>query len=195
MTRARAFGSDVAFCSWLRNCPQLPSIDKDDGFGFVATDVDLIIHRYMTNDDTVGTRMVQGIMHLEVKTRGGEPLPSQIHTLSVMNLFCGDKFADGINIRNFGVFVLSMSGLTPDDSCSMRWGVLSKRHQVASARSQYLKWINIDRSTLIAILRFELHPRSLTRKPFRRHHKTSEFIEEVKTPLGFIVLKPRTKRS
>jgi len=192
MVRPRIFGSDTDFCRWMRNCPLLPCVGED--FGFVASDNDLTIHRYKTCVDSVGTRSVQGIMQVEIKTRGGWPSDSQIDTLSKVNLFCGDKTTNGVCVRFFGVFVLSMSGTSPDDSNEIRWGSIPRGRSIGS--SAYVRWELIDIKMLIDIFRFDRHPRNLRdTKPFRRHHKTNEFIEIERTELGFDTPVRRIARS
>lgn len=192
MVRERMFGSDNEFCAWMRACKELPSIAPD--FGFVATDCDVIVHRYKTVSDSVGTREVQGIMQIEVKTRGGTPTASQIDTVSKINMFSGDKQSNGVCVRNFGVFFLALSGTTPDDSEWMLWAKF--RDKKPGNNLNHLESNYITRQELIDILRFERHPRNLKdTKPFRRHHLTREFIEKVETPLGFSIEKPVIKRS
>lgn len=192
MVRERMYGSDTEFCEWMRHCEQLPSYDEN--FGFVASDNDLTVHRYKTVVDSVGTREVQGIMQVEIKTRKGKPSDSQIDTLTKLNLFNGDKKVNGTHIRFFGVFVLVLSGTTPDNSSDMWWAIAPKDRFLGDAN--HLKIHHINRPKLIDILRFERHPRNLTDcNPFRRHHKTQQFIETELTPLGFEVQKIVTKRS
>jgi len=192
MVRPRIYGSDTEFCKWMRDHPSLPCVGDD--FGFVASDNDLTIHRYKTCIDSMGTRDVQGIMQVEIKTRNGEPSDSQIDTLSKVNLFCGDRSTNGVSVRFFGVFVLSMSGVSPDCSDEMRWGSIPRGRAIGS--SAYVDWEKVDVATLIDIMRFERHPRNLRdTKPFRRHHKTREFVEIEKTELGFDTPVRRIARS
>lgn len=192
MTRERMYGSDTDFCAWMRRCKDLPSYGDD--FGFVASDNDLTIHRYKTSVDSVGTREVQGIMQIEIKTRNGKPPASQTDTLTKLNLFCGDRRVSGIDIRFFGVFVLVMSGTSPDDSSTMWWGATPKDKFLSDAK--HMNWNQINKSQLIEILRMECHPRNLKDKtPFRRHHKKQSFIEKELTILGFEVERIVTKRS
>lgn len=192
MTRERMYGSDTDFCAWMRACKELPSYSKD--FGFVASDNDLTIHRYLTSKDAVGTREVQGIMQVEVKTRRGKPSGSQADTLSKLNLFSGDRTVCGVSVRFFGVFVLVLSGTSPDDSTHMWWGAIS-RNKFTSDASQF-SWQPIALSQLIEILRFDCHPRNISDKtPFRRHHQTRQFIETETMPLGFDAERVVTHRS
>jgi len=191
MTRERIYGSDTPFCEWLRHCKDLPSYSND--FGVVAADNDLTIHKYITSIDGEGTRACQAIMQVEIKTRKGKPSESQIDTLAKMNLFKGNRFIDGSNVRFFGVFVLVMSELTPDDSESMWWYRFPKNKTIKSASQ--LQGKKITRTTLVDIFRFDLHPWNLSPSPFRRHHKTNEIIYIETTPLGFTCERTIKKRS
>lgn len=192
MTRERMYGSDTDFCAWMRRCKDLPSYGDD--FGFVASDNDLTIHRYKTSVDSIGTREVQGIMQIEIKTRNGKPPASQTDTLTKLNLFCGDKTVNGVSIRFFGVFVLVLPGTHPTETELMWWGASPKDKFLSDAK--HMTWSKINYQELIDLLRFERHPRDLReRNPFRRRHKTTQFVEVEKTPLGFDVEKIVTKRS
>jgi hypothetical protein len=191
MTRQRMYGSDTEFCAWLRSCKELPSVGKD--FGLSASDNDVTLHRYMTSVDAIGSREVQAIMQLEIKTRQGKPTFSQMDTLSKLNMFCGEKQTKEGHVRFFGVFVLILDQTTPDDSQKMWWGQIPKSLVVTDASR--LKWRMINRETLIELLRFERHPRTFETQAFRRHHKTSSIMQVVQTPLGFSVEKEFLKRS
>jgi hypothetical protein len=185
--RQRSFGSDIEFCAWLRGNPNLPS--RSNNIGFVATDVDLFIHNYLTAVDGQGSREIQTLMAVEVKTRGGQPRPSQLDTLAKQHLCSfrnrsvkyGSEF-----IRNFGVSVLSLSGTTPSDSERIRWGRFGER---------VLRWRDVSVTTLEDLLLCRVHPDTLDRNPFRRHHKTSSIVTPVRTELGFVVDQEVTHRS
>ena len=83
MTRQRHFGNDTPFCAWMRAHPRLPS--SGPVFGFTATDSDVVVHRYKAEVDGVGTRDMQAIMQIEVKTSMSQPKPSQLDTLMRLN--------------------------------------------------------------------------------------------------------------
>ena len=188
MIRQRMFGNDVSFMAWLRQQEeQLPSVSFD--CSIVADDVDCIIHRYLTCVDTVGTRDIQGLIQIEVKTRGGGVQPHQLDTLSKVHAcsFCQYNFQGQI-IRNFGVAFLFLSGTNPDDSSKIEWGRF-KRNSSVVVRNL------ITKDQLFGLLRFDLHADNLASQPFRRHHKTQEFIRTVKAPLGFEYEMKITKRS
>jgi hypothetical protein len=191
VTRQRMYGSDTEFCAWLRSCSELPSIGRD--FGLSVSDNDVTLHRFMASVDGQGSREVQAIMQIEVKTRSGKPSFSQMDTLSKLNMFCGQKETRQGAVRFFGVFLLVLSGTSPDDSESIWWGVIPKGLHVTDALD--LQWHFITREKLIEILRFDRHPRNLTSNPFRRHHKTYEVVEIETTPLGFECEKKIVKRS
>lgn len=177
--KRRSFGSDLAFCDWMRNCGELPSYSRD--VGFVATDVDLFLHNYLVAIDGSGSRDIQTLMAVEVKTRFGEPNKSQLDTLAKMHftsfqyraVLFGSEY-----VRNFGVSVLQLSGTTPANSQKMLWGRFNQRE---------LKWKEINFSELIDLFLCKRHPDSLDRNPLRRHHKTRELVATVKTELGFSI--------
>jgi len=180
MTRARIYGSDVEFCRWLRGCKLLPSHDAAAGVGVVASDVDVFLHRYMMSVDGVGTRQVQAMGFLEVKTRGGGIRDSQSDTLWKAHMMSkGQSVFDGIVLRHYGVGFLFMDGTSPDDSGSMEWGRFQKN------RSILRKAITL--TDLIDLLKFDRHWHNLTRNPFRRHHKTRTIYGTDVAPLGFEV--------
>ena len=185
------FGSDTEFCKWLRLCPELPSLSKD--FGLSASDNDVTLHRYMTEVGGMGSREVQSLMQIEVKTRQGKPSFSQMDTLSKLNMFAGHRSTKQGHVRFWGVFILVLSGVDPDDSTMMWWGQIPKSLIVTDASN--LKWRIIDRKSLIELLRFERHPRNFTKHAFRRHHKTRHIVESREYPLGFSVDVPVQHRS
>lgn len=180
MTRERIFGSDVPFMAWIRAQKDLPSFSAT--IGFVATDVDLFCHRYLTVVDKIGTREVQCLMLVEVKTRGGKPSVSQLDTLQKIDAFRGAKRLGGQAVRNFGVFILSLDGTEPADF-EMRWS------RVGGVQR------SIDVRTLIRLLRFEVDPRTLRKLEFRRHHRTRVIERVTMTELGFQTAERRTRRS
>lgn len=191
MTRQRIYGSDTEFCAWIRGCKELPSIGHD--FGLAVSDNDITLHRYMTSVDSIGTREVQAIMQLEVKTRKGKPPAAQMDTLSKLNMFATQKTTKQGVVRFFGVFILVMSDTTPDNSKLMWWGVIPKT--LITADASKLIWKKIDREKLIQLLRFERHPRNFEMQPFRRHHLTRVITETVAMPLGFKVDVPVVRKS
>jgi len=191
MTKDRVFGQDTPFLHWLRTHPDLPAVGPL--CGIVATDSDIVIHRYKIGlPDGIGTRDVQSLMDLEIKTRNGEPDDAQRDTLWKRHLFAGRKTLKRNGqviwlVRWWGCFFLSLSGVCPECS-TLRWGDFPKG-------SRRIRWRHIDQATLVRILRHDLHPHSLTPQPFRRHHKTGEITVTEVLPLGFTAEKPVIKRS
>lgn len=161
MTRERIYGSDSEFCSWMRACKDLPSYSSD--CGFVASDNDITVHRYLTSVDGVGTRAIQSIMQIEVKTRQGKPSVSQMDTIAKLNLFADSKQVNGTVVTFFGVFFLVLDGTDPDTSKKMWWGCIPRGETPTDARD--LKWTAITREQLIKLLRFEIHPYLGSNKP------------------------------
>ena len=175
MTRSRLYGSDVPFCEWMRNCDNLPAFSMK--CGFVVTDIDVLIHRYLMEIDGIGSRDIQAILHIEVKTRGGEPNASQRDTLWKQLCFNGVRIINGDYVRHFGVSVLKLSHTTPVDSEYMEWGRFN--------RDGILHYRVITITTLIRLFRFELHPDNFQPRPFRRHHKNHIITTMIAEPLRF----------
>jgi hypothetical protein len=189
MTRDRMFGSDTPFMDWMRRHRDLPSYSSD--CGFVQTDCDTILHRYLTSVDNIGTREVQGIMHLEIKTRGGRPTTSQADTLFKLHQFSGAISVNSQHVQHFGVYFVSVSDTSPENSDVIEWGDFKK----ATYASQ-IRWTVIDRDLLISLLRFEVKPwPPFEKRPFRRRHKTQAIYLQERAPLGFETYRQVTKRS
>lgn len=187
--RERYFGSDIEFCAWMRRQgKRMPSYSPTSGF--VATDVDLHLHRYMHERDGMGTRHIQSLMMLEVKSRCGDVGQSQRDTLAKVHHCCFCRTPvnhNGQLVRHFGVSFLFLSGTTPDNSEVMQWGRFDQRYVVCRN--------HVSLEQLYQLMNFEIHPDNFTPQIFRRHHKTSETLEVVEAPLGFKYEKPLIKRS
>lgn len=181
MTRARHHGGDHEFCAWMRKQTDLPSWSPDSGF--VATDIDLCIHLYMSAIDGQGTREVQSLMDLEVKTRGSDVTASQRDTLFKRHLCIRRGVAvkhRGQLLRHWGQSFVFLSGKDPDDS-AIEWG----RFKDDGKDAGFIRRTPIDREVLILLMKFELHPDSLSRQPLRRHHKTRKVVVQKWSGLGF----------
>lgn len=183
MIRERVFGTDPDFCAWLRKQEkELPSYSKN--IGFVASDVDITLHRYLTAIDGIGSREIQAMMMLEVKSRNGKPSFSQLDTLYKWHLLSNMRKKLGNTLLcGFGVSVLVMSGTDPDNSETMQWG------RFKPSDNGKLSYREINLFQLYKLLKFELHPDNLTLQPFRRHHKTTAISVVEQMPLGFQVEK------
>jgi hypothetical protein len=186
MTRERLFGSDVPFMNWCRNSKALPS--WSDTCGWVQTDVDTFVHRYLTCVDGLGTREIQVMMEVEVKTRSGSLTPSQQDTYFKKHLMINkQKTWKGQTLIHHGITVLIMSGTTPDDSSSLVWCRFDEKGN--------LRKNQITSRQLISLLKFECDPDSLKPTSFRRHHAVKSYLVAEKTPLGFVTERKLIKRS
>lgn len=143
----------------MRTNPRLDSRD----FGLSITDSDLWVHRYLTKVDRCGTREINHLMLVEVKTFSATVPFAQADTFAVINAVLHK--ADGIMIplpapqkgvrmiRVWGVHVLRMTDASPEES-------------------QYMWWDDkkIDLPMLEEVLRFERDPFTMRKRSDRRHH-------------------------
>lgn len=172
-TAWRGYGDETPIGRSIRNNPNLPS--RSNGSAFVVSNTDLTIHAYMISADGIGQREVQSIIRVEFKSHGKMPDKWQLDTLF--------KEHAGINrcprgyrckrstIINHGIFLCVCSGSVPEDSDVIKWGWFGPDGEPI--------WRVITLSQLNAILRFDLHPKRLTRMWLRRHHKEETFTINV----------------
>jgi len=151
----------------------------DSGLGLVRFDLDVLIHRYMTPNDKKGTRDLQCLMFVEVKTHGGELKPAQQDTFSMLAQVLRNRRRNkhsnkkgrhagshvplakvfsrmlkrDVAIRMFGGHLLCLSGNDPTDSEWMTWDEKP-----------------IDTWLLIDVLRFDADPDRLTKTDWRRRY-------------------------
>ena len=163
-------------------------------YSLTLNDVDLMLHRFMTSVDRCGTRDVQHLMHLEIKTRGAMPNPHQRQTLFFLHQLLENKkrLLDSLtggrrSVWHFGVSVLSMHGVSPEDGPPMHWCRFRDDGEFLCA--------DVDVRTLRMLLRFEID--ADTRDPLdqRRHHLTRELVVPETTPLGFVTERKVVRRS
>lgn len=184
MTRERRFGQDTPFCAWIRQREDLNA----SRHSLTVNDTDLVLHKYKTNVDSVGTRSLQLHMWVEIKTYGGMPSSTQRQTLFDYHQMLCDKrrkLVDSMSpnsrrsVWHFGVYVLSLSGTTPDDSELIRWCCFNKQGALVERV--------ISRDDLVKILRFDVEPSGYKSigSAMRRHHKNRELIVTERMPLGF----------
>jgi hypothetical protein len=156
------------FSRWIRENADLDSAD-----GYSVSDQDYWIHKYKTDDRG---RDLQLMMMVEIKTLGKELSPAQRDTLSLANQVMRNRrqtptkelryqaghaplkarsYLAGrdVQVRLFGIHVLTFSGLGPSDSTWMTWD-----------RKQ------INEEQLTRILRFDLDPDTLAPLELRVHH-------------------------
>jgi hypothetical protein len=178
MTRTRAYGEDSDFGDYIRKQPGM------DSRKLAVNDCDWMFQRYRTTVDSIGTREIQSIMWVEVKTRGAVPRKSQLETLSLFHegalRASKSTWARGQKvIRHHGVSVLSFTGTSPLNSEVIWWG------RFRSDDLMDIHWRQVTEAQMIGLLMFDLHSDNLTPQPYRRHHKTGVIEQLVTLPLGF----------
>jgi len=143
MVRCRVYGEDKPFMKWVRENDRLPSQHAD--LCIAVTDVDFYVHNYMSG----GSRIVQNIMLVEVKSRGENLLVSQVDTLrKVSAIQSSDEVVIGGNIvKGWGVSFVKLSGETPEDSKRIEFGRFDDSGKIC--------FVEIDDRALTDILRFE----------------------------------------
>jgi hypothetical protein len=193
MTKQRRHGNDTCMSDWLRS-----QADISSGYptNICVNDIDYMFHRYAIKEDSVGSRSVHLMMHIETKVLSGMPDANQKQTLCFWHQLTKSKRQKLFDCKNkkrasvwsFGVFVLSVPGFYPGD------------------QGDTVYWCSFDDSGLLCpqeiavddlknILRFDWHPKTLQPLDLRRHHKTGRLIAEEKTELGFVVEREITNRS
>lgn len=165
--------AETMFGRWIRNHPEL-----DSRAGYCVTDQDYWIEKWKVDGD----RTFQLILGVEIKTFGTPLSDAQRNLLYLLNQIMrnrrqtptkelvhqagtaplkarsvmGGKIS-AVNVRCFGIHVLTFSHLGPDDSEWMTWNRQ-----------------NIDEATLVALLQFKLDPDTLQPLNLRRHHIVPE---------------------
>lgn len=208
--RMRIHGEDKPFADWVRNHEDLESHPP---VGFTQTDIDVLVHRYWTEVDGMGSRDIQCLMHIETKTRNGFPSRSQADTLAKLDLHACKtrheaKAFNGLVVHWWGCFFLRMTGTAPDNSKEMFWGgfpalestscpncnqeTLRTAHECKCGfmfSGPEIRWRLIDAEMLLALLRFEIDPVNFVPLSYRRHKKKGQpvIVVEEQMPLGFSV--------
>jgi hypothetical protein len=191
MTRDRLFGSDLPLMAWCREkgkTGELPSYSEE--CGIVQSDVDAFWHRYKTFVDNTGTRELQVMMEIEWKTRGANLTASQLDTYRKKHAMIVPSLKwHGQELKNYGVSVVRLSGVTPENSDFILWGRFARDSDCE------MKYTVINVEQLLKLMRFDLHPDNMHPNPFRRHHKTRTFMEVENCPLGFEIARQIVQRS
>jgi len=147
--------------AWIQENPRLDS--RRDGLS--CTDSDLWVHRYEVKVDKVGTRELQHLMLIEVKTFG-RPVPSaQADTFHLIDQLLRRRDRkyyrrqDGSKrwLRSWGVHTIILSAQDPTASDWMTWDGKP-----------------ITPMVFEELLRFERNPDTLKPRSDRRHHTPSQ---------------------
>lgn len=192
--RRRDASEETLFGAWVRAHPDLDSQDH----GLTVTDADWFFHKYITEVDAMGTRTVQAMFMLEVKCHGAVPSQSQQETLAFNHQLLrkvGVKvkraYAEPITLWHFGVYVLSLSGTSPDNSDACRWGRFTD-----SGRNMRLAWDNcLPPGMLSSILGFDIRPDTYGPLALRRHHQKKIITYRETMPNGIVTDVYMTQRS
>lgn len=131
---------ETDFERWIRLNPLLDSVR----FGLVRFDLDILLHRYKTLVDGKGTRDIQCMMFVEVKTHMAVPSSSQMDTLSILNQVLRNRRPNihstprrqtrgqlrrvwskflkrETTIKLYGGHLLQIDGTSPENSSSLLW--------------------------------------------------------------------------
>lgn len=189
MTRQRLYGIDTPFGQWLRCQAELDSHQQS----FTANDVDWIFTKYRTPCDINGTREVQLMMNVEVKTFGAKPNDQQRETLFMQHqLLCmigKQKKVKRVDNRgstalwHMGCYVLVFPSSGPNNDEPFEWGVFRSDGVI----DYWLSGVPSFR-LLTNLLSFKIKSHKPTELiDFRRHHKKSSLIVSETTELGFVI--------
>jgi len=203
--RRRDGGRDeTPFGAWVRGRDDLHS--QRDWMN--VNDADWLFHRYKTHDDANGTRKLQHLMFVEVKTHCSGTIRDHLpdHQREVLFyhhqlLTCHGKGSQlgartlrrpfarpAVRVWHYGVFVLAFEGGGPQDG-TIAWCRFEENGGMTATQI----W---DAESLAEILRFERDPRDIRRKlDTRRHHKTQRTVVKEEQPLGFTVEREIVDRS
>jgi hypothetical protein len=172
---------ETAFERWMRNEEEL-----DSGLGLVRFDLDVLLHRYMRLVDGKGSRDLQIMMFIEVKTLGANVLQSQLDTFSLLSQVLRNrktnmhqqrhgrhtdavtpvtahskKLGKPVTLWLRGGHLLQLSGTSPVNSSDIRWD-----------------WKKISIDDLVGLIRFDLDPDTL--KPIDWRRRYADFVHSKK---------------
>jgi len=192
MTATRRYGEDNPFGAWVRLQPDLDSVQHS----LTVNDADWIFHKYRTHRDGIGTREVQCMMFVEVKTNLAIPKPAQSETLFFIHQrmkWDGELKRLGgsrVAVRCFGVFVLCLLGCRPTSSSGMSWGHFDSNGTLlwSALRGEW---------ELKKVLAFDIDPHNLKaiEHTLRRHHKTTQTLVRERTDIGIVADRIIVERS
>jgi hypothetical protein len=139
---------NTPFSQWLRQNPRLDSVAA----GLSITDIDLVIHQYLTTEGAYQTRFIQHYMLLEEKRYGRDRPEAQLDTQMKLDQLLrevdGRQVRDTrdrtVTMRYFGFHVVTFSGSGPADSDVIRWN----DHVVTLGQLEQLLCFELDPRTL-----------------------------------------------
>lgn len=131
---------ETDFERWVREHPQLDSIKSD----LVRFDLDMLLHKYKTCIDGKGSRLIQCMMFVEIKTFMATPSPAQVDTLSMLNQVLRNRRPNvnsktrrqtngqatkvwsklqrrNVTLKLYGGHLLQLDGTSPVNSSKMFW--------------------------------------------------------------------------
>lgn len=172
---------ETDFERWVRMNESLDSRSA----GIVRFDLDVLLHKYLTLSDGKGSRELQCMMFIEVKTFMAKPSAAQADTLSILNQVMRNRrpnihsqprpqvgnqltvvkskmLRKDIRIKLFGGHLLQVDGTCPENSSLMRWDNQP-----------------ITESVLVELLRFERDPDRI--KKTMDHRRRSRNWTEAQT--------------
>ena len=149
-------GKETLFKQWARSKPEL-----DSSQGFVIYDADFWVHLYKTH----GTRKVQCMMMVEVKTYGAKPDKAQDDTLGLVDQMMRNRESnidcEPIRRQVGGLPLAMFSNLKNEKICCRVFGVHYLIFEKDGPQnSDWIKWDNhvITEAQLVDLLTFNLDP-------------------------------------
>lgn len=170
--------TETAFNRWIRNNHRLDAVRE----GLVVFDIDILLHRYKVMvEDGKGTRDIQCMMFVEVKTHGARMTAAQEDTLFQFNQILRNRVSNRhskaapqvsqcqrkvrsmmlqkeVTIKLYGGHCLRFSGSSPDDSEEITWGSWDFGHDNYGKQRWKIKETKINKQQLEEILLFERDP-------------------------------------
>lgn len=177
--------AETPFERWMRDNEHLDSRIE----GIVCFDCDVLLHKYKVAVDKKGSRDIQCLMFIEVKSHAGDVSESQRDTLGLFDQVLRNrhpnihsqprrqvtdheplascksaKLKRIIKVRLYGGHLLQLQANTPEDSEWMMWDRKT-----------------IDVQQLLALLRFEIDPDRLRPIDWRRRSSCFSMVSRQKT--------------
>ena len=171
----RDTSAETAFERWVRNHPQLDSRTA----GIVRFDLDLLLHRYAGLIDGLGSRDIQCLMFIEVKTYGSRVTDAQRDTLFTLNQVLRNRKPNrhrakrGAHLEDHIPLAKTYSWCNKRRVALKLFGGHSLRLSAGCPeKSAWIEWDHkaIDVDALVRLLRFEIDPDTLEPIDWRRRY-------------------------